>query len=241
MDMVGSATIRRLFIPRDYFFILNLCHQIAADNANRFACRVDNFIGDSVFIQNASPFDSKDRVPVSGAHERLMLMMFALSATINEIHKLKTGSHPLDPTGLAKKLMDKAKIDVSFRAGLETGPAMIGPLGSQKRRIVTAIGKSVNNASRMESSGVQEHIHISQATLEVLENSHLSKDTALIWEQLETELDRENQENLLGIPFFKAYNRCFNLSSPISKQENVSYKEFSSPTTFLIQCIPHQL
>jgi hypothetical protein len=57
MDMVGSATIRKEFTPRQYFFILNLCHQIAADNAGRFSCRIDNFMGDSVFIQNTSFFD----------------------------------------------------------------------------------------------------------------------------------------------------------------------------------------
>ena len=59
MDMVGSATVRKNLSPKDYFFILNLCHQIAADNASRFSCRVDNFIGDGVFLQHASPFDMK--------------------------------------------------------------------------------------------------------------------------------------------------------------------------------------
>jgi hypothetical protein len=50
IDMVGSTTIRENIQPRDFFQVLNFCHEIAARNADLFACRVDNFMGDSVFF-----------------------------------------------------------------------------------------------------------------------------------------------------------------------------------------------
>ena len=239
MDMVGSAILRKHFIPRDYFFILNLCHQIAADNAAQFACRVDNFIGDCVFIQNASPFDTGTKPLTSGIHERLMLMVFSISSIMNEIHLLKTGRHPLDNKGIVKKLVEQAQSDIGFRAGLEIGSAMIGPLGSQKRKVVTAIGKSVNNASRLESSGVQEQIHISKPALDILENATVSTDTPLLWRVISAHLPQKEEQRHPGLLFFDAYQQYFNLEGPvISERKNVTYKEFTSPTSYLLQCIP---
>lgn len=239
MDMVGSATIRKNFIPRDYFFILNLCHQIAADNAARFTCRVDNFMGDCVFIQNASPFDARNCPSASGLQERLMLMIFAISSVVNQIHLLKTGRHPLDSDGVAKKLIEQAGSYLGFRAGIEIGPAMIGPLGSQKRKIVTAIGKSVNNASRLESSGVQEQIHISEPVMEILENAIISKDTQLLWQIVSPHLNFHGREMRSNIKFFSAYRHYFNLKAPVFvERKNVSYKEFFSTKTYLLRCVP---
>ncbi|MFA5906860.1 MAG: hypothetical protein WC836_23215, partial [Desulfobacula sp.] len=118
MDMVGSAVIRKKFQPRDYFLILNLCHQIAADNASRYACRVDNFIGDSVFLVNASPFDEQDACFPSSTHERAMLMIFTLASIFNEIHLLTSGRHPMDKEGRVKELIAAAKVSLGFRAGM---------------------------------------------------------------------------------------------------------------------------
>ncbi len=239
MDMVGSATIRKNFIPRDYFFVLNLCHQIAADNATRFACRVDNFIGDCVFIQNASPFDSGQSSSAIDIHSRLMLMIFALASITNQIHLLKAGEHPLDRNGVAKKLIEQSKSDVGFRAGIEIGAAMIGPLGSQKRKIVTAIGKSVNNASRLESSGIQDQIHISETVMDILEKSVISQDNQLLWRLLSQPLVLDAKER--RISFFDAYQQYFDLGAPVFTQRgDVSYKEFSSTKTYLLKCIPEK-
>ena len=186
MDMVGSALIRKKFQPRDYFLILNLCHQIAADNASRYACRVDNFIGDSVFLVNASPFDEQGPRLSPAAHERAMLMVFALASIFNEIRLLASGRHPMDKEGRIKEIIDKAKVSLGFRAGLEIGPAMIGPLGSRKRRIVTAIGKAVNTASRLESTGITNEIHISDGALNLVREACVTRDTVTIWKILST-------------------------------------------------------
>jgi len=192
MDMVRSATIRKRFIPKDYFFILNLCFQIAADNANRFGCRVDNFIGDSVFLQNTSVFDDLSEDYHTSTEERGMLLITSLGSFFNEIELLKKGCHPLDTAGRVKQLIENAQVDLDFRAGVEIGSAMIGPLGSQKRKIVTAIGKAVNNASRLESSGVPKNIHISQDMMTLLENAYVSGETKIIQQTLSTIKDNRD-------------------------------------------------
>ena len=239
MDMVGSATIRRQFGPREYFFILNLCHQIAANNAGRYACRVDNFIGDAVFLENASPFDDERDHLSRGFHERIMLMMFTMASIFNEIHQLKAGRHDLDKEGRVKALVDSAKIDICFRAGMEIGTALIGPLGSSKRKIVTAIGKAVNNASRLESSGIQEGIHISEAIMDILKDACITRDTRTITRVLKEKNGIKVSDNPGALNFFDCYKTVFDLDDNIITQRtNVTYKEFSKDVTFLIKCIP---
>ncbi len=243
MDMVGSASFRKYFKPRDYFFILNLCHQIAANNAYLYSCRVDNFMGDCVFLQNTSPFDRVNNVnnnfPMA-IDERIMLMVFSISSIFNEIDMLKKGFHAMDKAGRVKKMIQTAQVDFSFRAGLEIGSAMIGPLGSQKRKIVTAIGKAVNNASRLESSGIKEKIHTTQKVMTILKNACITKDTKSIWQILRK--TRDSKESIAddNLDFFNCYKRQFNLGENIiSQQTNVSYKEFSQDITYWVKCIPN--
>jgi len=238
MDMVGSAHIRKKFQPRDYFLILNLCHQIAADNASRFSCRVDNFIGDSVFLVNASPFDEPGaHFPIS-PHERVMLMIFTIASIFNEIHLLMSGLHPMDKGGRVKELIAGAKVSLGFRAGVEVGPAMIGPLGSRKRKIVTAIGKAVNNASRLESTGIQDEIHISEETLSLIQETCVTQDTRTIWKIL-LKSDCFNNHNSSGTYFIDCYKHFFKINKDvIYDRKNIAYKEFSKDISFMIKCLP---
>ena len=108
MDMVGSASLRKNFKPRDYFFILNLCHQIAANNASLYSCRVDNFMGDCVFLVNASVFDNKKNKFSMGINERIMLMIFTIASTFNEIEMLQKGLHDMDKAGRVKKMVERS-------------------------------------------------------------------------------------------------------------------------------------
>jgi class 3 adenylate cyclase len=240
MDMVGSASLRKHFKPRDYFFILNLCHQIAANKAYLYSCRVDNFMGDCVFLQNVSPFDNDTRncAPM-GVHERIMLMVFTISSIFNEIDMLQKGLHDMDKAGRVKKMVMEAQTCISFRAGLEIGSAMIGPLGSKKRKIVTAIGKAVNNASRLETSGMKEKIHTSKKVMDILKDASISQDTKNIWQIICNHSNAKGLNNHNNLDFFDCYKKIFKLGDDmISEQTNVSYKEFSQDLTYWIKCIP---
>ncbi|MFH2091098.1 MAG: adenylate/guanylate cyclase domain-containing protein [Pseudomonadota bacterium] len=240
MDMVGSVMIRQKFMPGDYFFILNLCHQIAADNANRFNCRVDNFIGDCVFVQNISVFDDEKLGYFMGAEERGMLMILAMASIFNQIEQLKNGTHQLDRAGQVKRMIKEAGVNISFRAGMEMGPAMVGPLGSQKRKIVTAIGEAVNNASRLESSGVPGKIHISEKMMALFKTAQLTNNTKMITQAL---LESEGSGNPLYTKdtgsFMDCYQSIFKIQTNVVQQRNnVTFKEFSKKTSYLLKCFP---
>lgn len=241
MDMVGSATVRKEFSPRNYFYILNLCHQIAADNASRYSCRIDNFMGDCVFFVNVSPFDKPGKHPSLDIDERVMLMMFNLCSIFNDIEKLKKGKHRMDKERRVEKMISDAGISIDFRAGLEIGSAMIGPLGSRKRKIVTAIGKSVNNASRLESSGMKQKIHVSTRVLKVLNDAVVTPDYKIMWNALKQAGYFEKQNMPDEVKFLESYKHIFRLGEKMmTEKSNVSYKEFIQDKTYLVDCMPEK-
>lgn len=239
IDMVGSETIRTKFQPMEYFYILNLCHQIAANNAARFACRVDNFIGDSVFLISAPPFDPQDKGFRVDAQERIMLMIFAVTAIFNEIQGLTSGFHEMDPEGRVQRLIESSGLDIGYRAGVDVGSAMIGPLGSRKRKIVTAIGKAVSTASRLESSGLKNEIHITGNILKRLKDAQINRSMTILWKILSENKVVPSSGSGEAALFFDCYQRFFGISRDVVyARNNISYKEFSSQTSYMMKCIP---
>jgi len=236
LDMVGSSIVRNSLSPRDFFLVLNLCHEITADTAAAYGCRVDNFLGDGVFVENMASFDAPDKNGPSGLPERLMLMTIALASIFNQIHALKLGRHPLDREHRVNTLVNNHGIGLDFRAGMAHGASLVGPLGSFNRRVVTAIGKSVNIASRLERTGTKNCIHIEKRVLEILSNSVISKDTPVVWQ---IAARKNGAPPVQQIGFFSFFQDFFNLGPDvIQKMDPVAYKEFTNDSTYLITCIP---
>jgi class 3 adenylate cyclase len=239
IDMVGSSIIRKSLQPRDFFLILNFCHEISAENASRFAGRVDNFIGDSVFFQNVSIFDDPIQGNTPGAQERVMLMTCMLASVFNEINLLQQGRHPMDRERRVATLVKTKGINIGFRSGLAQGAALIGPVGSRNRKIITAIGKTVDTASRLESCGKKDKIHITKNTLEILETAMVSKDTPTIRSIALGEKNRDWLRARQYLPFFDFYKNLFHLEKDVvQKRGPVSYKEFSTQETYLLESLP---
>jgi class 3 adenylate cyclase len=199
---------------------------------------VGNFLGDAVFLEHTALFDPPGCVALSGVPERVMIMTLMLTDVLTQIHALTTGDHPMDSERQVPALAATHSIAIGFRAGMSFGSALVGPLGSRNRRIVTSIGEPVNRASRLESTGRKNGIHIEKKLLEILENGMVSPGCPVLWQMVTPDTDGITPAQP-GVPFLTFLADRFHLKSPmIRKMPPVSYKDFLSDSTFLICCDP---
>ncbi len=71
-----------------------------------------------------------------------------------------------------KKIPNVDEFEIRMRAGVSSGQLIAGIIGN-KRPMFDVWGQTVNIASRMESHGIKGHIHISQATYDLLTDKTL--------------------------------------------------------------------
>ncbi|CRH00754.1 guanylyl cyclase beta, putative [Plasmodium relictum] len=87
---------------------------------------------------------------------------------------LDVQSNSLDNTFPVDKYVYKS---ISLRIGIHTGKAISGVIGSVKPQY-SLFGDTVNTASRMKSTSLPDHIHVSQDTYKYLE-----EDKTLLWKE----------------------------------------------------------
>jgi adenylate cyclase len=116
--------------------LLNEYFDIITDIVFRYNGSIDKFIGDAAMAIFGAPFHDMDYVEM------------AVRAAID----------------IRKKLKELNKYEV--RIGINTGPAVIGNIGSTKRIEYTAIGDTVNIASRLEKMAGPGNIYIGDTTYE---------------------------------------------------------------------------
>lgn len=239
VDMVGSVRVSRQLLPREYFRVLNLCNEIGADHAQRFGCRVDNIMGDAIYFESLSVFDDAS-APAPGPWGRLMRMTCLLASVLADIHQLALTHHPLDRGSRVHHLLRNNGIGIGFRAGMSLGRSLVGPLGSRKRRIVTAVGEQVDLASRLQSTGQAHHIHTTAKEAALLEDAWVSKDTPLVFAFANEVLSsHQNLQGNASFPFLEFYGTWRCLHHPVLRTPGpVSYKEFKGAETRLIPCLP---
>jgi len=240
MDMVGSAKISRRLSPREYVDLLNFSNEIGAEAAARFGCRVDNIMGDGIFFQSVYVFDD-----LQGYHpspdERLMLMTLLLASVIRDVRELTTGRHPLDAKHKVHQLARDHRLNIGLRAGLSRGRSLVGPLGSRKRKIVTAIGEMVDLAARLEATGVTNHIHMPGELGNCLSQAFITRDAMHLY-QVAREIDPVGHWNHeTGFRFTEFYKAVFNIGSdPFISRGDAHCKEFSASDTLIMACLPEK-
>jgi adenylate cyclase len=110
---------------------------------------IDKFIGDATM----AVFNAPNHVPDH-----------ALRAC-KAAWAMKQGS-----VALREEIMRDYGVDLQFGVGINTGPAVVGNMGSDFRMDYTAIGDTVNTAARLEANAEKGQIIISDATYQIVKD-----------------------------------------------------------------------
>jgi len=134
-DIRNFTTISEHITPHEVVEMLNSYFDQVCEPILENGGMVDKFIGDAIMAVFGYPMSNPD-------HARLAVKTaFALTEKAEDFRNRK--SNYFGEKGLG---------DFHIGIGLHTGPAVVGLIGSSKRFEFTAIGDTVNTASRLESA-----------------------------------------------------------------------------------------
>ncbi len=145
-DISGFTTVSETKQPEEVVEFLSHFFSCAVEAIFAYGGTLDKFIGDAVMAFFGAPIpqeDHADRAILTG------LMLQRLTEDWNA-QRIAAGAPP-----------------VKIRVGINSGPAVVGNVGTEKRVDYTAIGSSVNIASRLESGVAKPgQVVISKNTLD---------------------------------------------------------------------------
>ncbi len=142
VDIRGFTPLSENLLPEQVVDILNSYLTIIADAVASNGGTLDKFIGDAAMAVFNSPSDLDDYV-------------FRAVCTAWDI--VSNGA------ALRQECLEKYGVEVEFGIGVHCGDAVIGNIGSQSRMEYTAIGDTVNTASRLEGVAEPGQILITRA------------------------------------------------------------------------------
>ncbi len=130
-DMVGFTEISGQLGAQSTAYILNHFMQKISEVIYENAGTIDKFIGDAVMVIFGAPY----QVPPEEQARRSLICAKAMLHAIEELNK---------------DFFAKFRVTLSMRVGINHGQAIVGTFGGLKRSDYTAIGPTVNIASRIE-------------------------------------------------------------------------------------------
>ena len=144
-DIRGFTSLSEVLAPPEVVEILNEYLTLVTEAIFKHGGTLDKYIGDAAMALYNVPYEQEDHV-----------MRAVKSALL--MQELGTALH--------YDLLEHYGRDVRFGIGINTGPAVFGNIGSPSRMDYTAIGDTVNVASRLESNAGPGQILISDAVYE---------------------------------------------------------------------------
>jgi adenylate cyclase len=146
-DIRGFTTLSETRKPEEVIALLNRYFSLQVDVVFRHGGSLDKFIGDCIMAIWGAPLDDRE-------HAR---------------HAVACALDMADTLQAFKRELGAEHIDFDVGIGLHSGPAVVGLMGSEKRLEYTAIGDTVNLASRIEglTKDARRRILVSRETREL--------------------------------------------------------------------------
>ena len=149
VDIRGFTSMSESLDPPTVVEIINMYLTLTTECIMRYHGTLDKFVGDCTMAFWNAPLPQEDPV------------YLACRAAVD----MAEGAKPL-----GEELQRRFGRSVSFGIGVHVGPAVVGNIGAPMRMDYTAIGDTVNTASRLESNAPSGTIYISRAVADALGN-----------------------------------------------------------------------
>ncbi|MFH1020253.1 MAG: adenylate/guanylate cyclase domain-containing protein, partial [Pseudomonadota bacterium] len=148
-DLEGFTSLSERLPPRMIANLLNEYFELMTQAVFRYQGTLDKFIGDAVMAFWGAPIPQED-------HPRR-----AVACAMDMLAALESFN---------QSLREKGQSPLKMRIGIHTGVAVVGNLGCPSRFSFTALGDTVNLASRLESANKNHgtNILMSEATVKGL-------------------------------------------------------------------------
>lgn len=141
VDIRGFTALSENMKPEQVVEVLNDFLAVTSQCIKRYGGTVDKFIGDCVMAFWGAPLPCED-----AAYKACCAAMEMIAQS----------------DALSERLSHLCKSRISYGIGIHAGPAVVGNIGTMERMDYTAIGDTVNIASRLESSAPPEKIYITR-------------------------------------------------------------------------------
>lgn len=142
-DVSGFTALSEKLDPEDVRALMNKCFEIIIEEVHRYEGTINQFAGDGVMALFGAPVALEDH-PYRAVNAALAIQK-----------GLKT---------YGEALKKESGIDLRMRIGLNTGLVVVGSIGNDLRMDYTAIGDTVNLASRLQNLADPGKILISENT-----------------------------------------------------------------------------
>lgn len=156
-DIRGFTTMTEQLEPTEVVSILNSYFSCMIDVIYQHEGTLDKFLGDGIMCLFGAPIDQPDH-PIRAARTALAMQQ------------------ALEIFNRAQREQGKRVLEVGI--GINSGDAVVGNVGSEKRLEYTAIGDNVNLAARLQSIAHGDQILISESSYQAIKSQVLVKKLA---------------------------------------------------------------
>ena len=147
-DLADSTRLARQFDPEDWRDIVRAYQQACAEVIQRFDGYIAQYLGDGLLVYFGYPQAHEDDAQRAG----------------------RTGLGILDAMrSLNARLEQERGVRLAVRVGVDTGPVVVGTMGSGGRQEQLALGDTPNIAARLQGLAVPNTVVVSAATLGLIE------------------------------------------------------------------------